>query len=202
LAQPPNARFNSSTSFVVSCGSLTFIIASWSASPKWARLRSACKSLSLSESRDIPHGRDCRAPMIVRRATAEDALDVLAWRNDPLARAMSRTQDLVEEAGHVAWFSKAINDPRRTVLIGEVDDQKIGMVRFDHGDGTEVSININPPFRGRGLGYQLLSDALAYVSGPIIAEIKEENLASLRLFERAGFVFERTADGLRRYLRA
>jgi RimJ/RimL family protein N-acetyltransferase len=139
--------------------------------------------------------------MILRRANAEDALDVLGWRNDPLARAMSRTQDLVEKAGHLAWFNKAISDPRHTVLIGELDGQKIGMVRFDHGEETEISININPTFRGRGLSHKLLSAALDGVHEPITADIKEENLASLRLFERAGFVFEGAVDGLRRYVR-
>lgn len=140
--------------------------------------------------------------MIIRKATSEDALDVLAWRNDPLTRAMSRVQDVVEEASHGAWFSKAINDPRRTVLIGELDEQKIGMVRFDHGDETEISININPSFRGRGLGYQLLCAALAYVGGPIVAEIRDDNIASLRLFERAGFVCDSAVGGLHRYLRS
>ena len=139
--------------------------------------------------------------MIVRRATAEDALDVLDWRNDEVARVMSRTQDMVEEAGHLAWFSEAINDPRRKLLIGEIDGDKIGMVRFDQGEETEISINLNPLFRGRGLGFALLSVALAYSSGPVSAQIKEENLASVRLFERAGFVFESANDGLLRYVR-
>jgi RimJ/RimL family protein N-acetyltransferase len=140
--------------------------------------------------------------MIIRKAVPDDALDVLAWRNDPLSRAMSRTQDPIEAAGHMDWFTKAIEDPRRAVLIGELDGQKIGMIRFDYAEETQVSININPVFRGRGLGYDLLSAALAYApGGPIVAGIRDENLASRRLFERAGFLLEGAADGLLRYVR-
>jgi RimJ/RimL family protein N-acetyltransferase len=140
--------------------------------------------------------------MIIRGARADDSLDVLNWRNDPLTRAMSRTSDLVEQTSHMAWFNAAINDPNRTWLIGEIEGQKIGMVRFDHGEETEVSININPACRGRGLGFRLLTHALGYVSGPLVAEIKANNLASQRVFERAGFVLDRTAHGWRRYVRS
>jgi RimJ/RimL family protein N-acetyltransferase len=139
--------------------------------------------------------------MILRAAALDDALDVLAWRNDPLTRDMSRAQDPIDEAGHLAWFGQAIADPNRTLLIGELGGEKIGMVRFDRAEETEVSINMNPRFRGRGLGYELLMAALAQARGSIVAEIREENLASQRLFERAGFVFDRAADGLRRYVR-
>lgn len=141
------------------------------------------------------------AAMIIRRATPDDALDVLIWRNDPLTRAMSRTQDEVEQQAHVAWFNRALDDAASTLLIGEVGGEKIGMVRFDHGAATEVSININPLCRGRGLGHELLSEALAGAAGDLVAFIKDENLASRRLFERAGFELQITADGLGRYVR-
>jgi UDP-2,4-diacetamido-2,4,6-trideoxy-beta-L-altropyranose hydrolase len=95
----------------------------------------------------------------VRPATAADALAVLAWRNDPHTRAMSRDQDEVDTAAHVAWFAAALADPRRTLLIGEADGEAIGMVRLDHGDEPEVSINLNPAHRGRGLSAPLLAAA-------------------------------------------
>lgn len=139
--------------------------------------------------------------MIIRRATLDDALDVLIWRNDPLTRAMSRTPDEVEQQAHVAWFNRALDDAASTLLIGEVGGEKIGMVRFDHGAATEVSININPSCRGRGLGHELLSEALTWAVGDLVAVIKDQNLASRRLFERAGFELQETTDGLGRYLR-
>ncbi|WP_337187550.1 GNAT family N-acetyltransferase [Phenylobacterium sp.] len=141
----------------------------------------------------------------VRRATAADAMDVLAWRNDPLTRAMSRDTGEVGEAAHRAWFATALADPRRTLLIGEADGAKVGMVRFDRGPDpegeTEVSINLAPGQRGRGLSRPLLLAALAEVDGEVWAEVREANLASVRLFEGAGFELQGRRDGVRRYRR-
>lgn len=143
------------------------------------------------------------APQVrLRKAAPGDALDVLTWRNDPVTRAMSRVQDEVEPATHLAWFRSALDDPALTLLIGEAEGEKVGMVRLDHGAVTEVSINVSPACRGRSLGYALLSQALAQVGGAVVADIRTENLASQRLFERAGFRFLETRDGLRRFVRA
>lgn len=139
--------------------------------------------------------------MILRKATSDDAVDVWVWRNDPLTREMSRTTDEVPRAAHLGWFASSLTDPRRTILIGEVDGEKVGMVRFDHGAKTEVSININPAHRSRGYGYALLMAATRAVPGDLWAEIKDQNLASQRLFERAGFRLNSTEGGLGRYRR-
>ena len=138
--------------------------------------------------------------MIIRKATRSDSLDVLAWRNDPLTRAMSRSPEEIAKAAHLAWFDKALRSPRLTLLIGEQDGRKVGMVRFDHGEQTEVSINLNPACRGERLGSALLAEALKSVGGDLTAEVKGENLASRRLFEDAGFAFRSVREGLRQYV--
>jgi L-amino acid N-acyltransferase YncA len=60
---------------------------------------------------------------------------------------------------------------------------------------------VHPAARSRGLSRALLTQALAQESGALLAVIKPENLASIRLFEGAGFVLEGTHDGLSRYVR-
>ena len=139
--------------------------------------------------------------MTLRKATPEDASDLLAWRNDPVTRAMSRNSDPVEAAEHARWFQSALQDAACTLLIGEDDGRKIGMVRLSRGEETEVSINLNPAVRGRGFSRELLTRALAQERGALLAVIKPENLASIRLFEGAGFVLEETREGLARYVR-
>ena len=139
--------------------------------------------------------------LILRNATEADAIDVWIWRNDPLTRAMSRNQDGVPRADHIAWFAAALADPGRTLLIGEVDGEKVGVVRFDHGAETEVSINVNPAQRSRGYGYALLVAGIQRVGGEVWAEIRDENLGSRRLFERAGFELWSAGEGVRRYVR-
>jgi pseudaminic acid synthase len=139
--------------------------------------------------------------MIVRRATNDDALDVLAWRNDPTTRAMSRDTAIIEEAEHAAWFERALGDPRRLLLIGEEGGDKVGMVRIDRGETSEISININPRLRGRGRGAALLAKALARFDGPLLARVKHGNVASKRLFGKAGFTLVGEHDGMLCYRR-
>jgi pseudaminic acid synthase len=139
--------------------------------------------------------------MIVRRATHDDALDVLGWRNDPTTRAMSRDTDVIEEEVHLAWFERALGDPRLLLLIGEEGGAKVGMVRIDRGEISEISININPLYRGRGRGGALLAKALACFDGPLLAEVKHGNAASKRLFAKAGFVLAGEHAGMLCYRR-
>jgi RimJ/RimL family protein N-acetyltransferase len=139
--------------------------------------------------------------MDLRRATMDDALDVLAWRNDPLAVAMSKTSDTVDRAGHLAWFANAVKDPRRVLFIAMEDGRKLGMVRFDRSDDTWlVSINMAPNERGRGYGRAALNEALAMLRASVgqcrlSAEIKDSNAVSLRLFQQCGFVTQEQRDG-------
>lgn len=139
--------------------------------------------------------------MLIRRANPADALDVLTWRNDPVARAMSKNSDAIETAPHLAWFGTAILDPARLLLIGEIEGQKIGMVRFDQIEkGWLVSINIAPDRRGQGLGSRLLLASIGFLheeKGPtkIMAEVNADNLPSLKIFEKCEFSIDDGHDG-------
>jgi ribosomal protein S18 acetylase RimI-like enzyme len=71
------------------------------------------------------------------------------------------------------------------------------MVRFDP-PGPEgerlVSVNIAPERRGRGFGEKLLAAALAREgAGRVIAEVRRDNIVSVRLFQALGF--RRRAEG-------
>lgn len=138
--------------------------------------------------------------MITVRDADRSDRDVLRdWRNDPDTRSASLTEDPVSAADHASWFERALADPDRILLIGEIGDgsptgdARVGMVRFDRADDhAEVSINLSPRFRGLGLGRELLRTAidsyLASGGAPVItATIRVGNRASLRLFEGAGF---------------
>ena len=139
--------------------------------------------------------------MTIRNATEADAEDVWAWRQDAVTRAMSRSPGETPLAAHRAWFAAALSDPGRTILIGELGGVKAGMVRFDRGAVTEISINVNPACRSRGYGQMLLSLALEREDGEVWAEIRVENVASQRLFERVGFELRETREGFHRYAR-
>lgn len=132
--------------------------------------------------------------LIVRQALPEDAIDVLRWRNDPLVCAMSRHHDPINEVAHVDWYSKAIGDPNRLLLIGVLGEQKIGIIRFDHQQASlwEVSILMAPEARGQGFAKNFLNLALKHLqkdhlSVSVSAAVRLNNEPSLRLFHALGF---------------
>lgn len=120
-------------------------------------------------------------------------LDIFEWRNDAHTRSMFKNRRKVKKHEHIEWFSQAINDPRRLLLIGEVSDSKVGIVRFDRSKrGWEVSINVAPSMRGSGHGHVLLKQGLEYLRRcghreAIHADIREQNVASRCVFKKCGF---------------
>lgn len=144
--------------------------------------------------------------LTIRPAGADDALEILDWRNDPLTRAMSRQAASIAPDRHLEWYAAALVDPRRYFLIGEAGGARIGMVRFDRCTAAEweVSIMLAPAARGRRLAVPLLEGAIgalvaARPATRILAEVRPENAASLALFARAGFAPCGDHDGLRRF---
>jgi RimJ/RimL family protein N-acetyltransferase len=132
-----------------------------------------------------------------------DAELVLDWRNDPVTRAMSLDQEPVPLPQHLLWFRSALADPRRLLLIAERDGESIGMCRFDLEEESaraEVSINLAPAHRGSRLGGAVLRGALRTLEQmrpgirDVIAVVRPENIASVRLFESVGFTRTGCAD--------
>ncbi len=143
--------------------------------------------------------------IIARRATEQDSEDLFAWRNDPVTRAASVSIDPVSWAEHSDWFAASLANRSRWLFIvmasedGGADGAapaKIGMCRFDvqpDGASAEVSINLNPDYRGRGLAGEVLRMAIQEFRRGVSPElaltatIRSSNQASVSIFERAGF---------------
>jgi UDP-2,4-diacetamido-2,4,6-trideoxy-beta-L-altropyranose hydrolase len=127
--------------------------------------------------------------LLVRPAEPADARNLWLWRNDPATRAASRASDPIGWDEHRAWFARALTDPHRTILIGELGGEPVGMVRFDQRDAAaEVSIALAPERRGGGLGANLLSVGIARMQVRLLlATVHADNTASRRLFAGVGF---------------
>ncbi len=148
----------------------------------------------------------------IRLATASDSKNLFDWRNDERTRAVSGSQEEVAWVEHEAWFARALADSDRSIYLAEsvFDDGivDVGMCRFDYDPSTgrsEVSINLNPAVRGRGLAATVLASAIERyraehrAAGIITATIRSVNVASIRLFAGAGFVRVSADSDFERY---
>jgi RimJ/RimL family protein N-acetyltransferase len=145
--------------------------------------------------------------MLLRFAEAGDLEDLFSWRNDPKTREMSLIPSEVSMPDHEAWYRRKLLDDNCLLLIAEQNGQKIGVVRFDmlpELQRAEVSINLNPDFRGKRLSQRLLKKAVEMFRGQFDADIaaivKENNLASRKIFDANGFIQVSNSDGNVRYL--
>ena len=136
--------------------------------------------------------------MLLRRAESKDVRDIFLWRNDAQTRAMSRNAKPLDEQAHNVWFKEALVDPDRVLLLGVILEIPVGMVRFDKQSDVkswEISITLAPCERGKGFGRVMLMLAVehfffVYPSSILLAEVKQSNIVSRRLFESAGYRHE------------
>ncbi|GGU24007.1 GNAT family N-acetyltransferase [Nocardioides albus] len=74
---------------------------------------------------------------MLRRATAADLPNMLAWRNQEANRSVSINQHLITADEHTAWWSRVVQDPTRRVLMFEYAGRPLGVVTFfDHDPGA------------------------------------------------------------------
>lgn len=145
----------------------------------------------------------------VCRARPEDSAEIWQWRNDPLTKLMSITGDETSWEVHSNWYRLALTNPNCTIYIGYLGDtEKVGVCRFDvnvEKNIAEVSINLNPHYRGKGLSHRLLSASMKEFLGQqkidFLAKIKKNNLASLKCFSTCGFVFEKEDTSYMTYIK-
>lgn len=140
--------------------------------------------------------------MHLRPATMADAELLLSWRNDPATRAASFNEEEVPLEAHVRWLAGKLDAPGCALLIVEDSGRPVGQVRLEReGDTAEIHIALGPAARGRSIGRRALQAAVAQAPGllgvrSVAARVKQDNQASLRAFEAAGFAVTDTRDGV------
>jgi UDP-2,4-diacetamido-2,4,6-trideoxy-beta-L-altropyranose hydrolase len=137
-----------------------------------------------------------RAPTIVLRAAVlDDCESIFNWRNAEETRRFSGSTDVLTLIDHITWYSKALKNESIQLLIGEVEQQAVGVLRFDrHGEKAVISIYLVPGYYGKGMGRQLIEQGGVWIKQHwpevrlIEALIIKGNEASLAVFSEAGFV--------------
>lgn len=133
--------------------------------------------------------------LVARPATAQDAEQLRAWRNDAGTRRWSRSSAPVAKDRHAAWLTAVLADPSRHLWVLERDSEPVATVRHDRirQGRYEVSVTVAPHRRGEGLATEALAaagHALAQQDPPphvIEAYVQPANAASLAVFGAAGY---------------
>ena len=139
----------------------------------------------------------------IRPANLKDCKSLFDWQSDKLSRTMffNGSSPSIEE--HEVWFKSSLCNVDRALYVGELGYKKLGVCRFDFLESeqlAEVSINMNPSMRGCGLGKKFLFESIeCYLEKNkynLLAKVKPNNLASLNVFESAGFESFASDEGM------
>jgi len=131
---------------------------------------------------------------------------IWAWRNDPITRKMSRNSHEIAWTEHQKWFQASLAGNERKLLIGVMDEEPFGMIRYDIiGEGEFIfNINLNPAFRGRKLSDSFMEKSIEFLKAQmtvkhIFAEIRIDNRPMNAVFQKRNWQLYAVEDDFNKY---
>lgn len=131
----------------------------------------------------------------LRSATAADAKLIFDWANDAGVRAVSFSSEPIIWENHLKWFEAKLNDANYRIWMAEdTAGTPVGQVRFQiEGAAAIISISLDAGQRGKNRGSLLIWAACRKIFAERVikevkAYIKPDNQASVRAFEKVGFL--------------
>ncbi|MCB0745702.1 MAG: GNAT family N-acetyltransferase, partial [Ignavibacteriae bacterium] len=130
--------------------------------------------------------------MTIRTAIEDDLVLFYKWANEETTRSMSFNEAPITLDEHTKWFKEQLRSREDILLVFEVDNIPAGNVRFNR-EGV-IGISLDKAFRSKNLGVILIKEGIKFIQSntelkEITAFIKKENIPSIRVFEKTGFIF-------------
>lgn len=140
--------------------------------------------------------------MIARKAQNNkiDCNMIFSLSNDPLVRANSFNQNKIDYKEYCKWFEKSVTDKNTLfflVFTNENEKDFVGQIRFNRESekSTEcvISLSITEQFRGKHIACDFIKLGIEELKKnwhnveSVVAEVKDENIASNKLFIKEGF---------------
>jgi len=132
--------------------------------------------------------------ILLRAAEPEDEAWLLDLQRQPQTRRYFRNPTAPEASEHHEWFRAALQDSAKWIAIIETERKPAGVIRLDRAvpaqssGAFEISIALHPQFYNRGIASAAMSVVCRLFRGATLnADVMPDNMASQRLFARAGF---------------
>ncbi|MHB8056652.1 MAG: UDP-2,4-diacetamido-2,4,6-trideoxy-beta-L-altropyranose hydrolase [Desulfuromonadaceae bacterium] len=130
----------------------------------------------------------------VRRAVIDDCDPMYEWRNAEETRRYIFDDRPIPLETHRIWFQNTLKNPDCILLVGEIYNKPVGVLRYDFSENEAlISVYLVPGVQGQGVGSQLIRSGSEWIKTncpnikSVNAEIFKENIASLRAFESAEY---------------
>jgi len=140
----------------------------------------------------------------LQEAGEKDCDLLFKWVNDPDVRRNAFQTAPIPYEDHVKWFHKVLEDDTVRQYILYQKKIPVGQIRLNMADGIGlIDYSIAPDMRGQGLGSLMLTllkenllrenrlkekpfEKITIVT-KLVGQVKFENIASIKAFERCGY---------------
>ncbi|MDF2593465.1 MAG: hypothetical protein K0S75_2931 [Clostridia bacterium] len=146
--------------------------------------------------------------LFLRNVSSGDMEGVFALSNEDYVRQYSVNKERITWEEHVRWFTNILQDRDNVFyVITDHSERFLGQIRYRiENDNAIVSISLSNLIMGKGLSRQLLLESINKLFQErkeikvIIAYVSENNIASDKLFKKAGFFLEDKQQELLKYI--
>lgn len=132
--------------------------------------------------------------MQLRKIVESDARLIFEWANDNDVRMNAINTHQIKWEDHINWFNKKLQSPNTFMFIGFLQNEPVGQIRFDkENEDYVLDYSIAKIHRGKGLGTDIVKEGIKILSDiiykpfTVVAQVKEENIASVKIFTRLHF---------------
>lgn len=130
----------------------------------------------------------------LRKAEKKDMDTLFVWANDAQVRKYAFHTEKISHDEHVAWYARRLADKDCSIFLLESDGKSVGQVRFEieAGEAT-IDYSVDALERGKGYGTDLIKMGMQQLKEmrpdvkTYLAQVKYENMASAKVFEKCGF---------------
>ena len=126
----------------------------------------------------------------IEKIQSNDKEQLLTWANEANVRKFSIQTDKITKEEHNSWFESKMKNSDCKIYIGRnVLGNNLGQIRLELKKRQwNIDYSVDYSIRGLGIGKMLVKKALErHPNIPLLAIVKKENIASIKIFENLGF---------------
>ncbi|WP_209121610.1 UDP-2,4-diacetamido-2,4,6-trideoxy-beta-L-altropyranose hydrolase [Alkalihalobacillus sp. BA299] len=144
----------------------------------------------------------------LRDIKEEDIREVFNLSNEDYVRQYSINTQKISWEEHVNWFENIMKSKDNVFyVVTDCTNQFLGQLRYKiENRSAIVSISLCKSITGKGLSNQFLIESIKRISNErnelkkVIAFVSDKNIASKKLFEKAGFLLNENNNGMLKYI--
>ncbi len=136
----------------------------------------------------------------LKKVTTKDSPYILHWRNDKYSRRYSGNQKIISKEEHRFWLSNELKNKKNILLVARKNNIRVGFIRYNFLESNiyEVSINLNPKYRNKGIGeiFILKSENFLSKNCLIYANVKKNNKISNLFFKKVDYTMIKSGKSI------